>query len=250
MRIRGNPPGRLPLVHLLPNALTLGALCAGLTAIRFAVEGKFDAAVGLILLAAVLDGLDGRLARRLGSESPVGAELDSLCDFVDFGVAPAMLVHLWGFGGAGGIGWIATLIYAVACALRLARFNIGSRENPPGKPVRKTFSGVPSPAAAMLVMLPVFVANLVPGAVPPPSLSAAWMIAVAVLMIVHLPTPALGPVRVRPAQAPLLLLGAVASGAALLTYPWLTLVTLDLGYLGLLAWGWSRQSHRLPRQEG
>ena len=118
MAMRGDARARLPLIQLLPNAMTLAALCAGLTAIRFAVEGRLDAAVGLILLAAILDGLDGRLARRLGSESKMGAELDSLCDFLDFGVAPAMVVHLWAFGGAGGIGWIAVLIYTVACALR------------------------------------------------------------------------------------------------------------------------------------
>src|SRR5918998_4709084 len=127
MEARPDPRPRLSVAQLLPNALTLAALCAGLTAIRFAFQGAFDVAAGLILLAAVLDGLDGRLARRLRSESAMGAELDSLCDFVDFGVAPALVVHLWATGGEGGLGWIAALVYAVACALRLARFNIGSR---------------------------------------------------------------------------------------------------------------------------
>lgn len=250
MDARPDPRPRLSVAQLLPNALTLAALCAGLTAIRFAVQGNFDLAAGLILLAAVLDGLDGRIARRLGSESAMGAELDSLCDFVDFGVAPALVLHLWATGGEGGLGWIAALVYAVACALRLARFNIGSREPSIGEQPRKTFTGVPSPAGAMLALLPVFVANLAPGWVLPAPLTALWMLAVAGLMVSRLPTPAFRPVSVRPDQARLLLLAAVALGAALLTYPWLTLVLLDLGYLGLLLSGWVRLRRRFGRKEG
>lgn len=214
------------------------------------MQGAFEAAVGLILLAAVLDGLDGRLARLLRSESAMGAELDSLCDFVDFGVAPALVLHLWAYGGAGGEGWIAALLYAVACALRLARFNIGSREPAPPVPVRKTFTGVPSPAGAMLALLPIFVANLVPGAVLPAPLCALWLVVVGALMVSRLPTPAFRPVQIRPSQARLLLLGGVALGAALLTYPWLTLVLLDLGYMVLLLLGWVRLRHRLARKDG
>ncbi|EYD75421.1 CDP-diacylglycerol--serine O-phosphatidyltransferase [Rubellimicrobium mesophilum DSM 19309] len=247
MDARPDPRPRLSVVQLLPNALTLGALCAGLTAIRLGVEGKFDGAAALILLAGVLDGLDGRLARRLRSESAMGAELDSLCDFVDFGVAPALVVHLWAYGGAGGEGWIAALLYAVACALRLARFNIGSREPSPAP--KTTFTGVPSPAGAMLALLPIFVANLAPGWVLPAPLAALWMVLVGALMVSRLPTPAFRPVTVRPEQARMLLLGVVALGAALLTYPWLTLVLLDVGYLLLLLSGWAR-GRRLARKDG
>lgn len=250
MAARRNPTARLSLVQLLPNAMTLAALCAGLTAIRFAMQDKFDAAIALILLAAILDGLDGRLARRLSSESPMGAELDSLCDFVDFGVAPALVIHLWAYGGAGGIGWIAALLYAVACALRLARFNIGIADPVSVGHPRKTFSGVPSPAAAMLALLPLFVSRLVPGAVLPGSLVGLWLVVVAGLMVTRLPTPAPGPLRIRQSQAPLLLLGMVALGAALLTYPWLTLVVLDLGYLMLLLVGWVGLRRRPTRKEG
>lgn len=229
---------RLSVMQLLPNVLTLAALCAGLTAIRFAVVAEFDRAAALIILAAVLDGLDGRLARRLRSESAMGAELDSLCDFVNFGVAPVLVLHLWAYGGAGGLGWIAALVYATACALRLARFNISSRDALASSTLKTAFTGVPSPAGAMLVLLPIFIANLIPGAVMPGPASALWIIAVAGLMVSRLPTPAFRPVRVRPDQARLLLLGAVALGAALLTYPWLTLVVLDLAYLLLLLLGW------------
>ncbi|WP_299362039.1 phosphatidylcholine/phosphatidylserine synthase [uncultured Paracoccus sp.] len=240
---------RLPLEQLLPNLVTLGALCAGLTAIRFAVQGAFDTAAGLIILAAVLDGLDGSLARLLRSESAMGAELDSLCDFVDFGVAPALVIHLWAYGGAGGAGWIAALVFAVACALRLARFNIHSRVPSTGEPRPKTFSGVPSPAGAMLALLPIFVANLIPGAVLPAPLCAAWLVIVAALMVSRRRTPAFGPVRVRVSQARLLLLAAVALGAALLTYPWLTLVVLDLGYLMMLLPG-AELRRRFARKDG
>ena len=180
----------------------------------------------------------------------MGAELDSLCDFVDFGVAPALVVHLWATGGEGGLGWIAALVYAVACALRLARFNIGSREPSLAEQPKKTFTGVPSPAGALLALLPIFVANLAPGWVLPDALAALWLVAIAALMVSRLPTPAFRPVSIRPEQARLLLLGAVALGAALLTYPWLTLVLLDLGYLGLLGLEWIRPRRRLGRKDG
>jgi CDP-diacylglycerol--serine O-phosphatidyltransferase len=239
----------LSATQLLPNVLTLAALCAGLTAIRLAVAGEFDRAVGLILLAAVLDGLDGRLARRFRSESAMGAELDSLCDFVDFGVAPALVLHLWAYGSAGGAGWIAALVYTVACALRLARFNIGSRDPLASTEPKTTFTGVPSPAGAMLALLPIFLAHLIPAVVLPGPACALWLMLVAALMVSRLPTPAFRPVSVRPDQVRLLLLAAVALGAALLTYPWLTLVLLDLSYLLMLGLGWI-QLRRPARKDG
>ena len=240
---------RLSVMQLLPNVLTLAALCAGLTAIRMAVLEEFDRAAALILLAAVLDGLDGRLARRLRSVSAMGAELDSLCDFVNFGVAPVLVLHLWAYGGAGGLGWIAALVYAVACALRLARFNIGSRDPVALATPKTAFTGVPSPAGAMLVLLPIFIANLIPGANVPGLACALWMMVVAALMVSRLPTPAFRPVRVRPDQARLLILTAVALGASLLTYPWLTLVLLDFGYLLLLTLSWIRPRRTPARKD-
>lgn len=249
MDAQPDPRRRLSLAQLLPNVLTLGALCAGLTSIRFAVQGDFDVAAALILLAGVIDGLDGRLARRLRSESAMGAELDSLCDFVDFGVAPALVLHLWAYGGEGGEGWIAALVYAVACALRLARFNIGSREPSATAQPKTTFTGVPSPAGAMLALLPIFVANVSSSAVLPAPLTALWMVLVAALMVSRLPTPAFRPVSIRPDLARLLILAAVALGAALLTYPWLTLVLVDLAYLLLLALHWAG-AWRRKREDG
>ncbi|HWL58020.1 MAG TPA: CDP-diacylglycerol--serine O-phosphatidyltransferase [Paracoccus sp. (in: a-proteobacteria)] len=238
------------MLQLLPNALTLAALCAGLTAIRLAFGGQFDKAAALILLAALLDGLDGRLARRLRSESAMGAELDSLCDFVNFGVAPALVLHLWAFDGAAGAGWIAALVYAVACVLRLARFNIGSRDQLAAGLPKKAFTGVPSPAGAMLVFLPIFVANLNPALTVPGPVCALWMILVAALMVSRLPTPALPQTSIRREQAGLILLAVVGLGAALLTYPWLTLVLLNLGYLLLLALGWKQRWRQSTRKDG
>ena len=132
---------------LIPNILTMLALCAGLTSIRFGLHGKWDQAVISILLAGLLDGLDGRIARLLHGTSKFGAELDSLSDFVSFGVAPSMLLYFWTMQGAGGIGWALVLLFSVCCALRLARFNtmLGEPDLPPW--AYNFFTGVPAPAA-------------------------------------------------------------------------------------------------------
>ncbi len=141
----------------MPNLVTLLAMCLGLTAIRFASEGEFYNAVVAIVGAAVLDGLDGRIARALEGTSRFGEELDSLADFVDFGVAPALLLYFWSLHENRSLGWFAALIFAVACALRLARFNVMIDE--PEKPAwhGRFFIGMPSPAGAIVVMLPLYV---------------------------------------------------------------------------------------------
>ena len=150
------PSAPLPIRTVIPNALTVLALCAGLTAIRFALEAKFEAAVAAIIVASVFDALDGRVARFLKGTTRFGAELDSLTDFVNFGVAPVIVLYLWSLGEIGGIGWIAVLGYAVCCALRLARFNVALED--PDKPAWSAnfFVGVPAPAGALLVMLPLY----------------------------------------------------------------------------------------------
>ncbi|MGB0904922.1 MAG: CDP-alcohol phosphatidyltransferase family protein, partial [Mangrovicoccus sp.] len=117
----------VPLIQLLPNLMTIMAICAGLTAIRFGFEGNYETSVRLILVACILDGLDGRLARILKAESPIGAELDSLADFVNFGVAPVLILHSWILSEFSGAGWIAALSYSICCVLRLARFNVSNR---------------------------------------------------------------------------------------------------------------------------
>ena len=147
----------LPLRFVVPNVVTLLALCAGLTAIRFAIEGKFETAVLAILVAAVLDGVDGRIARALKGSSRFGAELDSLADFMDFGVAPGLVLYLWSLHNLGNIGWVAVLFFAIAGALRLARFNVMIDD--PDKPAwaGRFFTGMPAPAGAIVVLLPLYV---------------------------------------------------------------------------------------------
>jgi CDP-diacylglycerol---serine O-phosphatidyltransferase len=229
----------LPLVQLLPNMLTVAALCSGLTAIRFAVAGNFGLAVGLVVLAAVLDAMDGRLARLLKSESEIGAELDSLVDFVNFGVAPGIILYLWALHAIPQAGWIAALVYIVCCLLRLARFNIMNRA-PEGD--ASHFTGVPSPAGAMLAFMPVFFALMLQGTVVPPAwLVAVWMVMVGALMISRLPTPSFKKATVFADQVRYVVVAFVALAAALLTYPWETLFLLGLAYGGLIAVAWLRR---------
>jgi len=153
-RMRRRLP-HLSVNRMVPNVLTLLALCAGMTAIRFAVDGKFEYACFAIIAAGVFDGLDGRLARLLKATSPFGAELDSLSDFISFGVAPAAVVYLWTMAQWQSLGWVIALIYAVCCALRLARFNTQLAADPPPY-AANFFSGAPAPAGAGLIMLPMF----------------------------------------------------------------------------------------------
>lgn len=231
----------LNLVQLLPNLMTISAMCSGLTGIRFAMMGQFHGAVAMILLAAVLDGLDGRIARLLRSESEIGAELDSLVDFVNFGVAPGMVIYLWGLHELQSGGWIATLIYATCCLLRLARFNIGNRlqmekaaENPGEKPTAN-FTGVPSPAGAMMAMLPMYVSFMWEDTAPlMPLFLASWMVLIGGLMISRIPTPSFKSVTVLAENVRFVIVGFVALVAALLTFPWETMVVIDLGYIAII----------------
>lgn len=227
---------KMNLWQLLPNFVTVGALCAGLTAVRFATEGRFGMAVALIIAAAVMDGLDGRIARFLKSESEIGAELDSLCDFVNFGVAPALVLYLWALQDMRAEGWIAALIYTVACLLRLARFNVGTRA-PSTDP--NSFQGVPSPAGAMMVLLPIFVTRAFDLAVPEvwTWVIALWMAGVGALMVGRFPTPPFKKIGVYPEAVSFIVLGFVVLVAALWTYPWVTLVALDLAYITVLLIG-------------
>lgn len=240
------PRRRMHILQLLPNLISVLALCAGLTAIRMAVEGRFGWAVALIGLAAALDGIDGRLARMLKSESAIGAELDSLCDLVNFGVTPALVLYYWGLRADTAFGWIAVLIYAVCCMLRLARFNVGNRL-PEGEEKPKGFVGVPSPAGAMLALGPIYLVYAFDSAFRAPAFAVAvWMMFVGGLMISRMPTPSFKGVRIYTENARFILIGSVALVAALLTYPWTTLLLLDVVYLGgiLILWRKSARSLR------
>ena len=167
-----SPKRELSLPQLLPNLLTVGGLCAGMTAIRYALVDRFEMAVALIVLAALLDSVDGFAARALGSESRLGVELDSLADFVNFGVAPALTVFLWAMQDTRSAGWIAVLVFVVCCVMRLARFNVSAKADL-GTETATTFTGVPSPAGGLLAMAPIYAANVAGGAPVPPAVAGA-----------------------------------------------------------------------------
>lgn len=231
-------PPRIPglsINRLIPNILTLLALCAGLTSIRFGLHGQWEKAVLAVILAAVFDGLDGRVARMLQGTSKFGAELDSLSDFVCFGVAPGMLLYFWTMQTAGGLGWALVLLYTVCCGLRLARFNtmLGQPDLPPY--AYNFFTGVPAPAAAGVVLLPM-VASFEFGAgfFDNPVVVSVFLAGVAFLMVSTIPTFSFKKVRVPNAWVlpMLVIIGALAG--FLVTEPWKTLAGLGLIYLGLI----------------
>ena len=227
---------RLSLLHLVPNLVTILGMCAGISAIRFTFEERFEIAAALIILAALLDGIDGLLARKLDVASSFGAELDSFSDFVSFGVAPGILVFGYALAGPmAGVGWIFVLIFAVCACLRLARFNINRAA--PGGPAMRHFVGVPAPAGAMLGLRPVFLglSELV-DVKQAPVLVALYLGAIGFLMVSRLPTPSLKAVRVAQRDTVWVLIGMTAFAGLLALWTWATLVVANLAYLGVLAW--------------
>ncbi|MDH3242646.1 MAG: CDP-diacylglycerol--serine O-phosphatidyltransferase [Alphaproteobacteria bacterium] len=234
-RVASQTRARLRGLHfnrLIPNILTVLALCAGLTAILYAYQGKWKFAVIAILIAAVLDALDGRVARLLGGSTKFGAELDSLSDFVSFGVAPALLVFLWSLQSAQEIGWITALVFAVCAALRLARFNtrLGMSDMPAW--ASNYFTGVPAPAGGGLALLPMILSFAFQStALAHPAINIPVMVVVACLMISRIPTYALKQIRVphRMVMPFLVLVGLTA--ALLVMATWLTVSVFLFAYL-------------------
>jgi len=245
-RIRVRPITSLSLNRLIPNILTLLALCAGMTAIRLALTGKYEAAATAIIIAGVLDGIDGRIARLLKGTSPFGAQLDSLSDFVSFGVAPAMLLYVWTMEQLAALGWALVLLFGVCCALRLARFNtqLGA-ELPPY--AYNFFTGVPAPAGAGLVMIPMFL-SFESGFsfFRSPYLNGIVLAGVAALMVSRVPTFSFKRFRV-PGEWVLPMLLVIGGLAAFLTTePWATL--LVIGGLYIVSIPVSIRSYRRLRQ--
>lgn len=235
---------RIPMRYVLPNLVTLLGLALGLTSIRFAIEGRYELAVLAIAGAAVLDGLDGRLARALNGQSRFGAELDSLADFIDFGVAPAMLLYLWSLHEIKNAGWFACMVYAIACALRLARFNVMIDD--PNKPkwMGQFFIGMPSPAGAIVVLLPIYlhlsVFQLPQDRTFVPIL-IVYVLLVAFLMVSRIPHFSGKQMGRVPREYFLLVMLAVVAGILLLaSYPAEVLVVLTLLYLALIPLAWRR----------
>jgi CDP-diacylglycerol--serine O-phosphatidyltransferase len=232
---------RIPVRMLAPNLITLLAMCAGLTAIRMAFESRYALALAAIVFAAMLDGIDGRLARFLKGTSRFGAELDSLSDFVNFGVAPALVLYFWGLHDLQAAGWIAAMVFAICGALRLARFNVMIDQ--PDRPAWSSnfFVGMPAPAGAITVLLPIYAELL--GA--PRSALLIWLtlpytLAIASLMVSQLPVFSGKRVgkRVPPEMVLPLIVLVVASMALLIAYPWVVLTAGTLVYLGSLPFGW------------
>lgn len=226
---------QLPVRSLAPNILTVLGLCAGLTALRFALQGQFEKAIIAVIVAAVIDALDGRVARFLKGATKFGAELDSLVDFVNFGVVPVMVLYLWNLRDLGGLGWIAVLGFAVCCALRLARFNTALEA--PDKPVwsSKFFVGVPAPSGAGLAILPVVLAFLGwDWIADSPFFVALYTGAIAALMISRIPTFSFKGMSVRRDMVMPILLIVGLGAAVLLSYPWGFLTALGFGYLALI----------------
>ncbi|GAA1873527.1 MULTISPECIES: CDP-diacylglycerol--serine O-phosphatidyltransferase [Pseudonocardia] len=231
------PAGGYPAgVRLLPNAVTVLNLCAGLTAVYFALQSRFDFAIIAVLVAALCDALDGGLARLLDASSRIGAELDSLADLVSFGVAPALVIYIWAFEGTRA-GWMVALVFAVCMALRLARFNtlIDDDSAPPF--AREFFVGVPAPAAALTAGIPIYLwLHFGQGWWSERPLVAVWALVTAGLMVSRIPTLSLKTVRVSPRTTRWLLVGVAAVVAILITIPFLGIAVAGFVYLLLLPW--------------
>lgn len=230
---------QIPVRLLVPNIITLLALCAGLTAIRLTIEGRIELALGAIVFAALLDGVDGRVARMLKGQSRFGAELDSLADFVNFGVTPGLILYFWKLNELGNVGWIAAMVFAISGGLRLARFN--ATMDDPNKPAfaDNFFTGVPAPAGAICVLLPIYLSLL--GAPPlPATMVALYAVVIAFLMVSRLPVFSGKKVGARvPRDMVLPVFVAVIFVVALLiSYPWHMLSAVTFAFLICLPIGW------------
>jgi CDP-diacylglycerol--serine O-phosphatidyltransferase len=229
----------IPVRMLVPNFITLLAICAGLTAIRLSTEGRMELAVAAIVFAAVLDGIDGRVARMIKGQSKFGAELDSLADFVNFGVAPGLILYFWQLHELKNGGWIAAMVFAISGGLRLARFN--ATMDDPNKPAfaANYFTGVPAPLGAITVLLPIYLAFLgLP--MPPALLTAFYTLVIGFLMVSRLPVFSGKTVRMRvpPEMVLPVFVSVIFFIALLIGYPWYILSAGSVLYLLSLPAGW------------
>jgi CDP-diacylglycerol---serine O-phosphatidyltransferase len=242
----------IPFRAFVPNAITVLALCFGLTGVRFGIGGEWEKALGSIIVAGVLDGFDGRIARLLRANSRFGAELDSLSDNIAFGTAPALILFLWSLQSAPRFGWIAALALAVCCALRLARFN--ARIDADDQPHKSAGfnTGVPAPVGAGLAFVPIYL-WLISGNdwLRSWQLVMPWTLFIAVMMISSVPTYTWSSIRIRRGWRLFALAGVAVLGAALINEPWITLLTISVIYLALLPFsiaGYARVKRRRASQ--
>jgi CDP-diacylglycerol--serine O-phosphatidyltransferase len=235
--------------RLIPNVLTIAALCSGLTAIRFALHDQFPLAVVAIIVAAIFDALDGRVARRLGVTSRFGAELDSLSDFLCFGVAPALVLYLASLKDGGALGWVATLMFPICSALRLARFNTGLLVDiPPPAWTGSYFTGVPAPAGALLALIPLIVCFVDVAWSRHALVVGATLVAVGGLMVSRLPTFSFKKGRVPRHLVLPSLLGAALVMGVIASAPWIGLSLLGLVYLCLIPFSWFAYQRQASRE--
>jgi CDP-diacylglycerol--serine O-phosphatidyltransferase len=252
---RGPRLREIPLRLVVPNLITILAICAGLTGIRLAFENRYELAVGMVLVAAFLDGIDGRVARLMKATSKFGAQMDSLADIVNFGVAPALVVYVFALDQARSLGWIAALIYAIAAGLRLARFNVMSERENKASWQSEYFVGVPAPAGAMLVLLPVYLGFL--GLTTDKTfgyISALYTVLIAFLLISRLPVwsgKSEGTKLRRDLVLPMML-GVVIYVAMLSSFTWEVMSVTAVIYLLTLPLGarkWKRKYGTLTIEE-
>ena len=225
----------LPLRAVAPNAITALALCSGLSGVRFAIGGEWQSAVTMIMIAGVLDGIDGRIARLLHGERRFGAELDSLSDAISFGVAPALILYLWSLAALPRSGWMCSLLLAVFCALRLARFNAAIDESEQPHKSAGFLTGVPAPAGAALAMLPMYLWFWTDEPrIASPYVVGPWVALVALLMVSSIATFSWSSLRLRRNVRFEAIALVVLVGAALVSAPWPTLSVAVIGYLATL----------------
>jgi CDP-diacylglycerol--serine O-phosphatidyltransferase len=236
---------QIPVRRLVPNVITLLALCAGLTGIRLAFEERYELALAAIVFAAMLDAVDGRVARMIKGTSRFGAELDSLADFVNFGVAPGLILYVWELKALGNLGWIAAMVLAICAGLRLARFNVQIED--PNRPAwaGNFFTGMPAPAGAITGLLPVYVGFL--GVHVPAAITLIYTLVIAALMVSRLPVLSGKQIgnRVPPEMVLPVIVVAVLFIALLVSYPWEVLSVGTIAYLAGLPLGWWLQQRHL-----
>jgi CDP-diacylglycerol--serine O-phosphatidyltransferase len=222
----------LSIAKLVPSFLTLLGLCSGVTAIRYAVAAEWTNAVAAVVCAMIFDMLDGRAARVLGADSRFGAQLDSLADLVSFGVAPAIIMYSWTLQSLGDLGWVAALIFCAASAVRLARFNVQAARDEGATNVRPYFTGLPTPAAACMMLLPLLVSfQWDDPLVARPGISVVILIFTSALMVSTLPTPSIKYMKLQRRHRILAALGFAGLAALLILWPWATLTGVLLIYI-------------------
>lgn len=234
-----------PLSKLFPNMVTIMGLCFGLFGLKYAIVGKWEVAVGFIVIAAFVDGMDGRIARLLNASSPMGAQLDSLADFCNFAIAPALTLYMWKMHEIKGIGWAVALLFIICGALRLARFNVSLSDNSELGQKRRDrfFQGIPAPCGAGLSLVPMMIVFFMNEKLPEPWFEMSpWVVIVttaliALLLISNMPTISIKKMNIRRELASLAMVLIALFVVALIIEPWITLPLMGLIYILLIPLG-------------